>query len=255
MKNMKMMSRTQKVMEAAGFLILTLLFIPALRAQNTGLARTPPMGWNSWYAFRCKVTETIMRAQADAMASNGMKAAGYEYVNIDDCWAGPARQGWGDAPERTLRRHEGLGRLHSQQGPEVRPLLFPGTNTCAGFEGSLGHEEQDARTYAAWGADFLKYDYCRSNDRTVPIAVRANAPGHPEDRPPDGVPPVPLTDMDRVWRWGASAGGNLWRTTYDIQDRFGIHGPGRLRPERPGAVRRARATGTIRTCCKSATAE
>jgi len=120
------------------------------------LAATPPMGWNDWYQFECKVTDSVIRAAADALVSSGMKAAGYEYVNVDDCWQGQRDpQGFIQPNERFPDMKELADYIHSK-GLKFGLYTSPGLKTCAGYEGSYGHEEQDARTYARWGVDFLK---------------------------------------------------------------------------------------------------
>ena len=142
------------------FLALLLFHCPLLRAQGTGIALKPPLGWNTWYGYLCKVTDSDVRAQADWMVQNGMKAVGYEYVNIDDCWQGQRdAQGVihsnGNFPDM-----KALGDYIHGKGLKFGVYSSPGPKTCAGYEGSYGHEEEDARTYAAWGVDFLKYDWC-----------------------------------------------------------------------------------------------
>ena len=177
------------------------------------------MGWNSWYAFGCKVTEAIVRAQADAIASNGMKAAGYEFVNIDDCWSGKRDETGSIHPNERFSDMKALGEYIHSKGLKFGLYSSPEAKTCGGFEGSLGHVEQDARTYADWGADFLKYDNCRATQDKIVAYERMH-----QAIMKTGRPMVYLlclsTDMDRVWRWGATVGGNLWRTTTDIQDKW-----------------------------------
>src|ERR1019366_6799122 len=129
-------------------------------AQGEGLARTPPMGWNSWNHFECKVTATDVRSAADAIAANGMKAAGYIYVNIDDCWQGKRDEKGVLHPNEKFPDMKGLADYVHNKGLKVGIYSSPGPKACAGFEGSLGHEEQDARLYGEWGIDYLKYDYC-----------------------------------------------------------------------------------------------
>ena len=126
--------------------------LPALhKVRDNGLARTPPMGWNSWNKFAGRVSDEIVRGMADAMASNGMSDAGYIYINIDDTWEGE-RDAQGVHPfQQQISGHEGAGRLCSRQGSEARHLLRPGPNTCAGYEGTHGHEQQDAQTWAGLG--------------------------------------------------------------------------------------------------------
>jgi alpha-galactosidase len=185
-------------------------------------AQTPPMGWNSWNHFACKVSDAIIRAQADAMASSGMKAAGYLYINIDDCWQGQRdAQGRIQANEKFPDMKALADYVHSK-GLKLGIYSSPGPKTCAGYEGSYGHEEQDAQTYAEWGVDYLKYDYC--SFRGDLDAQKAAYKKMYEALRRTGRPIVYSLcqyGMDRVWSWGASVGGNLWRTTGDITDNYG----------------------------------
>jgi len=137
---------------SAAVLAVSLLSLSyAANAQSAAVAQTPPMGWNSWNYFAGRVTDKDIRDSADQIVASGMRDAGYIYVNIDDTWEG---------------ERDANGVLHSNE-------KFPdaGTETCAGFEGSLGHEEQDAQLYASWGIDYVKYDLC--SFRTI---MQAKAP-------------------------------------------------------------------------------
>jgi alpha-galactosidase len=191
-------------------------------AQDTTVARTPPMGWNSWNHFACKVNDQVVRESADAIASNGMKAAGYIYVNIDDCWEGKRDDvGIIRANEKFPDMRALADYVHSR-GLKLGIYSSPGPKTCAGFEGSFGHEEQDAQTYAGWGIDYLKYDYC-SFQGDVPAQIAAYKKMH--DALVRTGHPIVFSlcqyGMDRVWAWAPSVGGNLWRTTDDISDDYG----------------------------------
>ncbi|HUZ47315.1 MAG TPA: glycoside hydrolase family 27 protein [Terriglobia bacterium] len=190
-------------------------------AQSLKLASTPPMGWNSWNHFACKVSDAVIREQAAAMASNGMKAAGYEYINIDDCW-----QGGRDAKgvvhgNARFPDMKALADYVHSKGLKLGIYSSPGPKTCAGYTGSYGHEEQDARTYASWGVDYLKYDWCSAGRIYKPSEMPAIYKKMHEALASTGRPIVFSLcqyGMDNVWRWGASSGGNLWRTTGDIKD-------------------------------------
>lgn len=213
------MKKPQTCFRSAFVLIFPLLAIPMVLAQEPPLARTPPMGWNSWYAFRCNVNESVVRAQADAIVSNGMKEAGYEFVNLDDCWAGQRDSAGFIHPNERFSDMKALGDYIHSKGLKFGLYSSPEVKTCAGFEGSLGHEEQDARTYAGWGADFLKYDNCKATQDNKVAYERMHQAIEKTGRPMLYLLCL-STDMDRVWRWGASVGGNMWRTTSDIQDRW-----------------------------------
>jgi alpha-galactosidase len=190
-------------------------------AQRNGLALTPPMGWNSWNHFACKVTEADVRSAADAIATNGMKSAGYLYVNIDDCWQGQRDLQGVIHPNEKFPDMKGLADYVHGKGLKLGIYSSPGPKTCAGYAGSFGHEEQDAQTYAQWGVDYLKYDYC-SFQGDVAAQLAAYKKMH-EALEKSGRPIVFSLcqyGMDRVWGWGPSVGGNLWRTTDDISDDY-----------------------------------
>jgi alpha-galactosidase len=131
-----------------------------------GLADTPPMGWNSWNKFACDVNEEMIRGIADAMVESGMKDAGYEYVVIDDCWHG-GRDSLGFIYADSAKFPNGMKALadyvHSK-GLKLGIYSDAGTETCAGYPGSRGYEYQDALQYAEWGIDYLKYDWCNTEN-------------------------------------------------------------------------------------------
>ena len=192
-------------------------------AQGPGLASAPPMGWNSWNHFACKVSDAVIRAQASAMAINGMKAAGYEYINIDDCWQGRRDANGMIHGNRRFPDMKALAGFVHSKGLKLGIYSSPGHRTCAGYPGSYGHEEQDAKTYAAWGIDYLKYDWCSASKVYKPSQMPAVYKKMHEALAAARRPIVfSLCEygMDRVWRWGPSVGGNLWRTTGDISDDY-----------------------------------
>ncbi len=195
---------------------------PALhKVPYNGLAKTPPMGWNSWNKFAGKVDDPGVRAAADAMASNGMKAAGYLYINIDDTWQGERDSDGNIRPNNKFPDMKSLaGYVHSK-GLKIGIYSSPGPNTCAGYEGSYGHEEQDAKTYAAWGFDYLKYDWCGARSIYKDDEMQAVYQKMGDALQASGRPIVFSLcqyGRDDVWKWGPDVGGNLWRTTGDISD-------------------------------------
>ena len=137
---------------------------------------TPPMGWNSWNKFGCNVNEQIVRDSADAMVTSGMNDAGYQYVVIDDCWHGPRdANGFIAAdPQKFPSGIKALADYVHSKGLKFGIYSDAGRQTCAGRPGSLGHEYQDALTYARWGVDYLKYDWCNTGDRRCPGSLRAD---------------------------------------------------------------------------------
>jgi len=196
---------------------------PAMVAQGMGLAQTPPMGWNSWNHFACRVTAADVRSAADAIATNGMKDAGYVYVNIDDCWQGQRdKDGRIQANEKFGDMKALVDYIHSK-GLKAGIYSSPGPQTCARYEGSYGHEEQDARQYADWGFDYLKYDWCSASRVYQPDQMQAVYTKMHDALAKTGRPIVYSLcqyGLYRVWAWGASVGGNLWRTTEDISDNY-----------------------------------
>jgi alpha-galactosidase len=134
-----------------------------------GLALTPPMGFNSWYQYRCTISESVVLSTAEAMVSSGLAKDGYEYVNIDDCWEASTRAADGQLQADPTRFPHGIAWLASQvhaMGLKLGIYESVGTTTCEGYPGSLGHYQQDADTFASWGVDFVKFDYCGSLDGT-----------------------------------------------------------------------------------------
>jgi alpha-galactosidase len=205
--------------------VIVLLSIMALPAwgQGTKLAATPPMGWNSWNHFACQVSDAVVRAAADAIATNGMKKAGYLYVNIDDCWQGRRDDKGVIHPNAKFPDMKALGDYIHGRGLKFGIYSSPGPKTCAGYAGSYKHEEQDAVTYAAWGVDYLKYDWCSAADVYKPEQMQEVYTKMHDALAKTGRPIVFSLcqyGLRKVWAWGASVGGNSWRTTDDITDDY-----------------------------------
>ena len=203
---------------------LFLLIAAACFAQNAPnidtYAQTPPMGWNSWNKFACNVDEKLIRETADAMAESGMKDAGYQYVVIDDCWQ-VARDKTGNIvadPQRFPSGIKALADYVHAKGLKFGIYSDAGTKTCAGRPGSRGHEYQDAAQYAAWGVDYLKFDWCNTGTQNGPASYQTmrealDASGR------QIVFSICEWGTNKPWLW-AHGIGNLWRTTGDITDRF-----------------------------------
>ena len=189
------------------------------KAPN-GLAQTPPMGWNSWNKFACNISEQTVRATADAMVSSGMKDAGYEYVVIDDCWHGQ-RDANGFITADPVKFPSGIKALadyiHSK-GLKFGIYSDAGRQTCGGRPGSQGHEYQDALTYARWGVDYLKYDWCDTGDRNPKEAYAVMADAL-RSTGRDIVFSLCEWGNSEPWLWAKNT-GNLWRTTGDITDKW-----------------------------------
>lgn len=214
----------------SSLLILILLFssvvlfntqAPRAYAAVSGLAPTPPMGWNSWNKFGCNVSESIIKQEADAMASNGMKAAGYQYINIDDCWESHSRDSSGNLVADPTKFPDGIKALATYvhgKGLKLGIYNDAGTATCAGYPGFEGHEQQDANTYASWGIDYIKVDWCNTSGldpqtQYTKISNALQATGRPI------VLSLCSWGNGSPWLWGASI-ANLWRTTGDISDNW-----------------------------------
>ena len=200
-------------------IILSLIY--TCRAQTFNeLAQTPPMGWNSWNKFGCNVSETLIREMADAMVSSGMRDAGYEYIVIDDCWQ-LGRDSLGNILPDSERFPSGMKALadyiHSL-GLKFGIYSCAGSKTCQGRPGSRGYAFQDARTYAAWGVDYLKYDWCYDEGQNPRAAYKTMSDALKEcDRPM--VFSICEWGESKPWEW-AKGTGHLWRTTADIRDCF-----------------------------------
>jgi alpha-galactosidase len=199
---------------------------PLLGTPN-GLAQTPPMGWNSWNKFGCNVNETLIRGAADAMVASGLKDAGYTYIVIDDCWQG-TRDGDGNIQPDAKKFPSGLKALGDYihaKGLKFGIYSDAGTKTCGGFPASRGHEFQDARQYAAWGVDYLKYDWCNTDSQDaqssyLTMSQALQASGRPI------VFSICEWGNAKPWLWARNI-GNLWRTTGDIADQWdGMHANG-----------------------------
>lgn len=189
-----------------------------LDAPKPNLAPTPPMGWNSWNKFACNVSEQLIRQQADAMAASGMRDAGYQYIVIDDCWQ-KSRDADGNIqadPERFPSGIKALADYVHSKGLKFGLYSDAGSLTCGGRPGSAGHEFQDARQYARWGVDYLKYDWCHTGTRNAEAAYTIMAKALRESGR-DIVLSICEWGTNQPERWGPTV-GHLWRTTGDIYD-------------------------------------
>ena len=219
---MKSMFLTVNSAAGAGAILLLCAACVGVRGQTFDqLAMTPQMGWNSWNKFQGKVSEQLIRETADAMATNGMKAAGYQYVNIDDTWESRQRDADGNIgtdPDRFPSGIKALADYVHSKGLKLGVYSDAGTRTCAGYPGSLGHEEQDAKSYAAWGVDYLKYDWCNTQGVNAQEAYKKmsdalRATGRPI------LFSLCEWGTSKPWTW-AKGIGQSWRTTGDITARF-----------------------------------
>lgn len=205
----------------AAFMLLT---TETVWAQDANLASTPPMGWNSWNHFGLNINDAVIREQARALVTSGMKDAGYNYVVIDGGWEG-YHDANGNFRPNILKFPDmkGLADYVHSLGLKIGIHDSPGPVTCAGREASYGHEEQDAKTFASWGIDFVKYDWCSGSLVYKPDQMRAAYEKFHQALLSTGRPIVYNIcqyGMEDVWKWGASVGGNMWRTTGDIRDSY-----------------------------------
>jgi alpha-galactosidase len=199
--------------------------VPALHdVPDNGLARTPPMGWNSWNKFAGRVDDAAVRGVADALIASGMKDAGYVYINIDDTWEGPRDAQGNITSNKKFPDMKALADYVHSKGLKIGLYSSPGNKTCAGYEGSFGHEEQDAKQYAAWGFDYLKYDWCSATEiypdadaKTMQAVYQKMGDALLKTGRPI-VYSLCEYGWRKVWEWGPKVGGNLWRTTGDIDD-------------------------------------
>jgi alpha-galactosidase len=231
--------RTRSVRRALGAVAVALALVgagaavelataePALALGN-GLALTPPMGWNDWNTYGCGVTEALVKATADKIVSSGMAAAGYQYVDIDDCWMQKGRDANDNLQPDTNKFPDGIigtaAYVHSL-GLKLGIYESAGKNTCAdpNYPGSLGHETADAKQFAAWGVDLLKYDNCgKPSDNTTKAQYIARYSAMRDALAASGRPIVYSIcewGVNQPWTWGGNV-GNMWRTTGDITATF-----------------------------------
>lgn len=207
-------------MTRISFVLLLFLSTVIYCQKFEKLALTPPMGWNSWNKFACNVNEKLIKETADALITSGMKDAGYIYINIDDCWHGK-RDSLGfihPDPERFPSGMKALADYIHSKGLKLGIYSDAGWQTCGSRPGSRGYEYQDALTYAQWGIDYLKYDWCNTEALNAEGAylTMGNAlvsAGHPI------VLSICEWGNNKPWEWGKKI-GHLWRTTGDITNCF-----------------------------------
>ena len=196
--------------------------VAAVVAQKfTGLAPTPPMGWNTWNTFHNHINETLIKETADIIVSSGMRDAGYTYVVIDDTWSLRERDADGSLvpdPQKFPSGMKALADYVHGKGLKLGIYSCAGEKTCGGYPGSWGHEFQDARLFASWGIDYLKYDWCNRGTADARDAYKRI-----RDALYAAKRPVVLSicewGQNKPWEWGAEI-GHLWRTTGDIYDSY-----------------------------------
>ena len=220
---------------------------------DNGLARTPPMGWNSWNHFGCDVSAQLIKETADAIVASGMRDAGYKYVVIDDCWQ-VARDRSGRIVPDSTRFPGGIKPLadyvHSK-GLKFGIYTDAGRQTCQGRPGTYGSEEVDARTYAEWGVDYVKEDWCHAEGLDAPTQYAKFRDALAKSGRAI-VFSICEWGSNHPWNW-APRTGNLWRTTGDIGDRWASM-IGIVDLSSQYALATVPAPGTTPTCWRSGTA-
>jgi alpha-galactosidase len=236
-------SQARRVPRLATLLLTVALVLPAVPlaalvsaspalALNNGLAVTPPMGWNDWNAYGCNVSEQLVEQTALAMHNDGLQAAGYQYVNIDDCWMASSRNSSGNLVPNSSKFPDGIAAVASyvhSLGLKLGIYEDAGTATCAGYPGSYGHEQQDANLFASWGVDYVKYDWCNIPFSSFPNQTHQQVAQTLYTRMRDALSatgrPIVFSMCNgwdssvRPWTWAGPV-ANLWRTSTDIQPNF-----------------------------------
>lgn len=205
--------------------VLAALPLLATAQKFENLAQTPPMGWNSWNKFHCEINEQLIRETADEMVATGMRDAGYVYLNLDDCWQGQ-RDAHGFIQPDPVKFPSGMKALvdyvHSK-GLKFGIYSDAGAKTCAGYAGSRGYEYQDALQYAAWGVDYLKYDWCNTGELNAKEAYKTM-----RDALYAAKRPVLFSmcewGSNKPWEWAGDV-SHIWRTTGDIHNCFDCESP------------------------------
>jgi alpha-galactosidase len=197
------------------------LVISAYAQKFEGLALTPPMGFNTWNTFASNIDEMLIKEAAEAMIKNGMRDAGYTYIVVDDCWEAKERDANGNIQPDPVKFPSGmkaLGDWLHAKGFKFGIHNCAGVKTCSGFPGGWGHEFQDARTYASWGVDYLKYDWCEhgtanARDAYSRMSAAIKAAGRPM------IFSLCEWGENKPWEWAKDI-GHMWRTTGDIYDSY-----------------------------------
>jgi alpha-galactosidase len=214
---------------------------PKAKPASAAVAQTPPMGWNSWNFFAEKVTDKDIRGAADSLVATGMKDAGYVYINIDDTWEAERDSTGLLHTNAKFPDMKALADYVHSKGLKIGIYSGPGNKTCGGYAASLGHEEQDAKMYADWGIDYLKYDLCSfipdvmekqaPNDKAAQMRIMIAAYDKMSKALKATGRPIVFSlcqyGWDAPWEWAPALGGNLWRTTGDVSpdwDRIAVIG-------------------------------
>lgn len=203
------------------FLISGMILFSVACSAQLPLAPTPPMGWMTWNYFGENINEQIIREIADAMETSGMIKAGYKYLMIDDGWQG-GRDNKNNMIPNAKKFPSGIKALADyvhNKGLKLGIYSDAAQLTCAGYTASLGFEVQDARTFASWGIDYLKYDYCNAPEDAATAKIRYKKMADAlSNCGREIVFSICEWGVRQPWLWAEQAGGQLWRTTYDVRD-------------------------------------
>lgn len=211
----------KKTLFLSSFLLLSMLFVSAQPTSRSQLTPTPPMGWMTWNLFQGNINEQLIRETADAMVEGGFRDAGYEYIFIDDLWQGgrDRQNNMIPDPEKFPNGIKALADYVHSKGLKLGIYSDAAQLTCGGWTASLGFEEQDARTFASWGIDYLKYDYCNAPEDSATARQRYRTMADALQKSGRNIAlGVCEWGQRHAEEWCEEVGGQLWRTSYDVRD-------------------------------------
>ncbi len=211
----------KKTLLLSSFLLLSMLFVSAQPTSRSQLTPTPPMGWMTWNLFQGNINEQLIRETADAMVEGGFRDAGYEYIFIDDLWQGgrDRQNNMIPDPEKFPNGIKALADYVHSKGLKLGIYSDAAQLTCGGWTASLGFEEQDARTFASWGIDYLKYDYCNAPEDSATARQRYRTMADALQKSGRNIAlGVCEWGQRHAEEWCEEVGGQLWRTSYDVRD-------------------------------------
>lgn len=211
----------KKTLLLSSFLLLSMLFVSAQPTLRSQLTPTPPMGWMTWNLFQGNINEQLIRETADAMVEGGFRDAGYEYIFIDDLWQGgrDRQNNIIPDPEKFPNGIKALADYVHSKGLKLGIYSDAAQLTCGGWTASLGFEEQDARTFASWGIDYLKYDYCNAPEDSATARQRYRTMADALQKSGRNIAlGVCEWGQRHAEEWCEEVGGQLWRTSYDVRD-------------------------------------
>lgn len=193
-----------------------------VNSDQATLALTPVMGWNPWYVWGCNIDDKKIRQAADLLVSSGLAAYGYNYINLDDCWQDQRNTHGKMMPNKNFPDMYALADYVHSKGLRIGIYTGPGTKTCGGYMASKDHVEQDLELYAAWGMDFIKYDWCQktTDDANLYIPVYQKMGDLLAKSPRAMTYMICQYGHGEPWKWGPKVGGNMWRTDDDLADEW-----------------------------------